>query len=85
MRTRFDEQLRLLHREMVEMGALCEDAISQAIKALLCGSAELAEAVYPIDGEIDQKERDIETLCLKLLLLQQPVAHDLRQISAALK
>lgn len=85
MRSRFDEQLATLHKELIRMGALCEDAISSARKALLEGSPELAEKVYPIDAEIDRMERDIETLCLKLLLHQQPVARDLRQISAALK
>lgn len=85
MRARFDEQLALLNREMIAMGALCEETIALAAKALLTGDAKMAEAVHPLDGEIDQKERDIESLCLKLLLQQQPVARDLRQISAALK
>lgn len=85
MRARFDEQLALLNREMIAMGALCEETIALAAKALLTGDAKMAESVHPLDGEIDQKERDIESLCLKLLLQQQPVARDLRQISAALK
>lgn len=85
MRARFDEQLALLNREMIAMGALCEKTIALAAKALLTGDAKMAEAVHPLDGEIDQKERSIESLCLKLLLQQQPVARDLRQISAALK
>ena len=85
MRSRFDEQLALLNRELIEMGALCEEVISLASKALIEGDASLAAQVAPLDGEIDQKERDIESLCLKLLLQQQPVAKDLRQISAALK
>lgn len=85
MRARFDEQLALLNREMIAMGALCEETIALAAKALLSGDTKMAEAVHPLDGEIDQKERDIESLCLKLLLQQQPVARDLRQISAALK
>ena len=85
MRTRFDEQLQQLNREMIRMGALCEQAIAVATKALLDGDAKAAGQVAPIDGEIDKKERDIETLCLRLLLQQQPVARDLRQISAALK
>lgn len=84
MRARFDEQLALLNREMIAMGALCEETIALAAKALLSGDTKMAEAVHPLDGEIDQKERSIESLCLKLLL-QQPVARDLRQISAALK
>lgn len=85
MRSRFDEQLSLLNREMIEMGALCEEVISLSASALTDGNVALAKKVEPRDKEIDQKERDIETLCMKMLLQQQPVAHDLRQISAALK
>ena len=85
MRSKFDEQLTLMKTELIRMGALCEEAISLAAKALTDGDGVLAERVGPLDAEIDQMERDIETLCLKLLLQQQPVARDLRQISAALK
>ena len=85
MRSRFDEQLALLHRELIEMGALCEEAISTVSRALSSGDAALVKKVAPMDQEIDRKEREIESLCLKLLLQQQPVARDLRQISAALK
>ena len=85
MRSSFDSQLRQLNNELIEMGALCEEAISLSAKALAEGSAKIAGGVAPIDNEIDKMERDIETLCLKLLLRQQPVAGDLRQISAALK
>lgn len=85
MRSRFDSQLTLLNTELIQMGALCEQAISQAAKALEEGNRALAEKVKPVESEIDQMERDIETLCLKLLLQQQPVARDLRQISAAMK
>ncbi len=85
MRSHFDEQLAQLNRELTEMGALCEEVIALAAKALLEGDNKLAAMVAPLDSEIDQKERDIESLCLKLLLQQQPVARDLRQISAALK
>ena len=86
MRSRFDEQLALLNRELIEMGSLCEEVIALASRALTEGDRELAAKVAPLDEEIDQKERAIESLCLKLLLLQQqPVARDLRQISAALK
>ena len=92
MRSRFDSQLALLNTELIQMGALCEEAISKAAKALEEGDRALeegdralAEKVKPLEGEIDQMERDIETLCLKLLLQQQPVARDLRQISAAMK
>ena len=85
MRSRFDEQLALLNRELIEMGALCEEVIALAAKAMEAGDVALEKKVEPLDAEIDRKERDIESLCLKLLLQQQPVARDLRQISAALK
>ena len=85
MRSRFDEQLAQLNKQLIEMGALCEEVISMASRALMDGDLPLATKVAPLDAEIDQKERDIENLCLKLLLQQQPVAKDLRQISAALK
>lgn len=85
MRNRFDEQLEQLHVEMIQMGALCEDAISAAAEALLKGDRDLAESAQEAEREIDQKEREVENRCLKLLLQQQPVAKDLREISAALK
>ena len=85
MRNRFDEQLNELNSEMIRMGALCEEVIALAAKALSEGDISLAKKVGPLDTQIDQKERTIETLCLRLLLQQQPVARDLRQISAALK
>ena len=85
MRSRFDEQLELLNAEMIRMGALCEEVIALASSALTEGNPKTAAQVAPLDKEIDQKERDIEALCMKLLLQQQPVASDLRQISAALK
>ena len=85
MRSRFDEQLAILNRELIEMGALCEEAIALAAKALTDKDKTMAAKVAAMDAEIDQKERNIESMCLKLLLQQQPVARDLRQISAALK
>lgn len=85
MRNRFNEQLMQLNRELIEMGALCEEAILVASESLLANDKQLAAKVAPLDSEIDRKERTIESLCLKLLLQQQPVARDLRQISAALK
>ena len=85
MRNKFDEQLEKLHVELIQMGALCEDAISAAAEALLKGDEELAQAAIEAEREIDQAEREVENLCMKLLLQQQPVARDLRQISAALK
>ena len=85
MRNRFDEQLFELNREIIEMGAMCEEAIASAAKALTAGDMELAEKVKKNGASIDQMERDIEGRCMKLLLHQQPVAKDLRLISAALK
>ncbi len=85
MRSKFEEQLAALNSELIRMGALCEEAISLAAKALITGDRALAEKAGPLEEEIDQMERDVETLCLKLLLQQQPVAKDLRQISAAMK
>lgn len=85
MRNRFDEQLFALNREIIEMGAMCEEAIASAAKALTSGDAELAAGVKAGSSAIDQMERDIENRCMKLLLHQQPVARDLRLISAALK
>ena len=85
MRSRFDEQLDILNKKMIEMSALCEEMIAKSSQALLNGNLELARQVV-LDGEkIDQSEREIEGFCVKLLLQQQPVAKDLRQISAALK
>ena len=85
MRNRFDEQLYELNRELIEMGAMCEEAIASAAKALSTGDMALADKVRTNGTAIDQMERDIESRCMKLLLHQQPVARDLRQISAALK
>ena len=85
MRNRFSEQLERLHVEMIQIGALCEDAISAAAKALMNGDETLAQAAEDAEREIDEKEREVETLCLKLLLQQQPVAKDLREVSSALK
>ena len=85
MRNRFDNQLAELNNELISMGALCENAIASAVKSLIYGDTKLAAAAIRIDHEIDRKEREIESMCLKLLLQQQPVARDLRQISAALK
>lgn len=85
MRSEFDGQLQSLHKELIEMGALCEKAIAMAAKALSEGNIKTANKVPELSAEIDRKERDIEAMCMKLLLQQQPVAKDLRQISAALK
>lgn len=85
MRSRFDEQLCLLNKKMIEMGAECESIIARSAKALLEGNAQEARKVKEQGAKIDQMEREIESVCLKLLLQQQPVAKDLRVISAALK
>ncbi len=85
MRNRYHEQLSLLNKRMTEMGALCEQIIGMSARALLDGDVKLAAQTAPIGHEIDSMEREIESICLKLLLQQQPVASDLRQISAALK
>ena len=85
MRSKFDQQLAALNQELTEMGAMCETAVSLAVQAVTLGDTALAAQVYEVDGRIDKAERDIESLCLKLLLQQQPVATDLRVISSALK
>lgn len=85
MRNKFDQQLEKLHVELIKMGALCEDAISGTVSALEKNSEEVIQNVFHLETEIDQKERDIEALCMKLLLQQQPVASDLRVVSAAMK
>ena len=97
MRNRFDRQLTALNEMLIRMGSLCEDAISQTALALQSKkddvqteseaeiSARIIEKIHQTETEIDQMEKDIESLCLKLLLQQQPVASDLRVISAALK
>ena len=85
MRSRFDEQLSLLNRKMIEMGAECESIIALSAKSLLEGNVSDAYKAKEQGHTIDQMEREIESICLKLLLQQQPVAKDLRVISAALK
>lgn len=85
MRSKFDEQLAKLNEMLIEMGAMIEKAINLAITAFDKQDAEMANQAITFDSEIDHMEKAIETLCLKLLLQQQPVASDLRLISAALK
>lgn len=85
MRTRLDEELREMNKEMLEMAALCEKAISCADKALLSQEREQAEVAIDLQEDFKQKEKNLENLCLKILLLEQPMALDLRQVSAALK
>lgn len=85
MRNKFDKQLSQLNGELIIMGALCEEAITNAVKYMMDSRLEDKEACLNADRQIDEKERDIETLCIKLILQQQPVAGDLRTVSAALK
>ena len=85
MRNRFDRQLLELNNELIEMGSLIEQAIEMGISALVKQNVELADKAIKFDVEIDEQEKNIESLCMKLLLQQQPVARDLRLISAALK
>jgi phosphate transport system protein len=85
MRSRYDEQLSILNSALIEMGALIEYAITKAVKALEEQDVESAKEVIQNDRVIDEKEKEIESLCLKLILIEQPVASDLRQVSGALK
>lgn len=84
-RNRFDADLKKLNVKLIEMGGLVEKAIADANQALLTKDTDLAESVIQLEEETDEKEKEIEALCLNLLLQQQPVARDLRQISVALK
>ncbi len=85
MRIRFEEQLTQLNAQLIDMGSLIEYAIENSIRAMVERDDELAKKIVAFDSEVDKKERDIEQMCIKLLLQQQPVARDLRLISAALK
>ena len=85
MRNQFDRQLNTLNGELIQMGHMVEQAIEHAIEAMVHQDAEKARKNMEFDSEVDQQEKDIETLCMKLLMKQQPVARDLRLISAALK
>lgn len=85
MRNRFDEQLIQLNNELIRMGALCEESIACAVKYLIYHDSEMKENAIDAEKQIDRKERDIESLCMKLLMHQQPVATDFRVITSALK
>lgn len=85
MRNQLDMQLETLNISLIQMGSLCERAIENALQALITNDRKLAKETMKNDAVINMKERDIETLCLKILLRQQPVAKDLRQVSSALK
>ena len=85
MRNSFDMQLRKLNNELIEMGSLIETAIARAYKGLINQNIEIEKENVEFDREIEQKEKEVENICLKLLLQQQPVASDLRLISSAIK
>ena len=85
MRSKFDEQLQLLNQEMMQMGSMIEDSIQKAINALIDQNVELAKKIMDNDTQIDHEQKKIENLCFNLLMQQQPVAKDLRVISAAMK
>ena len=85
MRNRFDRQLKKLNDELIDMGSMIEKSIEKALVALVTQNVKKAQEVIAYDLEIDRQEREIESLCMKLLLQQQPVARDLRLISSALK
>lgn len=85
MREKFDMQLEELNRLLIKMGALCESAIAAAVKSLHRADKELIESVRDSEREIDRMERDIEALCMRIIMRQQPVAGDLRMVSSALK
>jgi len=83
MRDSFQKRLETLHTELIKMGALCEEAIADAIKGLLDEDPDLQKKAIELEKEIDMKEHEIENICMRLLLREQPVAGDLRQIMAA--
>ena len=85
MRSKFDEQLKNLNEEMIQMGIMIENNIQKAIDALVNSNIELAKEIMEKDVTIDKKQRDIESICFNLLIQQQPVAKDLRAITAAMK
>lgn len=85
MRTKFDEQLHMLNQEMMHMGSMIEEKIQKAIEALIGQDSALAKEIMDGDSEVDREQKKIENICFNLLMQQQPVARDLRVISAAMK
>ena len=85
MRIQFDQQMERLHVELIRMGSLCEEGIALSAKALQEKNPAFLQRIAAVEVEIDDKEREIEDLCMRLILQQQPVARDLRFISAAMK
>ena len=84
-RTNFKKQLEQMNDQMITMGSMIENAIETAIAALVSQDTERAEEAIAYDMEVDAQERNIEQLCYQLLLMQQPVASDLRLVSATMK
>ena len=85
IRSHFDDELSYLNTELIKMGALCERAVTSALDVYFTHDKSRAAVANKLEKEIDAKERDIEDLCMKLILRQQPVAGDLRLISSAIK
>ena len=85
MRSKFDEQLNTLHQKLIQMGQMIEKNIQDAIDALVNGNVEKAKLIMRADDEVDKTQREIENICFGLLIQQQPVARDLRAITAATK
>ncbi|MDD6139649.1 MAG: phosphate signaling complex protein PhoU [Lachnospiraceae bacterium] len=85
MRSKFDEQLNLLNQEMLHMGTMIEESIQEAIEAFINQDIEKAHKIMEGDEEINHEQKKIENICFNLLMQQQPVARDLRTISAAMK
>ena len=85
MREKYEEELRKLNTAIITMGKMIEVAIESSILALMSHDSSSADAIIKADDAIDEKEKEIEQLCIKLLLQQQPVATDLRLITSALK
>ncbi len=85
MRTKFDEQLKALNNEMIQMGSMIENAIQEAVRAFFDKDTALAKQIMAQDEAVDQEQKKIENICFQLLIQRQPVARDLRTITAALK
>lgn len=84
MPTHFERQLEELHKHLITLGNLCEKAITLSAESIQMQEQKTAKMVFETDHEIEKKERELESICMHLLLHQQPVAGDLREISAAL-
>lgn len=85
MRTKFENQLKELNEDLISLGAECEDCLTYAMQALVTGEKEIANMAMECERETDKKQREIQELCMRILQQQQPVASDLRAVSAALR